>query len=299
MSWDASPRRRGSPGSRVPTAATVSLVFDTARPLVLAHRGGAALRPENTMAAFEHGAALGADGFECDVHLSRDGELVVIHDATLDRTTDATGPVAARTAAELAHVDAGYRFGEHVGAPFRGRSGGVPRLGDLLARFPALRFVVELKGSDPAVGVAAVRLARERGALDRVCFGGFDDDVVGAVRAHEPAATTSAATNEIKWALYRSWVGLAPRAPQFRGYQVPESYGGTRVVTRRFVRLMRKAGLPVQVWTVNREPDMVRLLEWGVQALITDVPDVAVPVVRDWWRRHGRAPRGGRDARAR
>lgn len=277
----------------------MSLVFDCSRPLVLAHRGGSALRPENTLAAFEHGAALGADGFECDVHLSRDGELVVIHDATLDRTTDATGPVAARTADELARVDAGHRFGEHVGAPFRGRAGGVPRLRELLARFPAARFVTELKGSDPAVGLAAVRLVRDLGALDRVCFGGFDDAVVEAVRAEEPAATTSATTTEIRWALYRAWVGLPPRMPRFQGYQVPESYAGTRVVTRRFVRLMRRAGLPVQVWTVNREPDMLRLLDWGVQALITDVPDLAVPVVRGWWRHHGRAGRGGRDGHTR
>jgi glycerophosphoryl diester phosphodiesterase len=270
----------------------VTLVFDPSRPLVLAHRGGSALRPENTMAAFEHGAALGAHGFECDVHLSLDGEPVVIHDATLDRTTDATGPVAARTADELSRVDACHRFGEAHGAPYRGLGFGVPRLREVLARFPSACFVLELKGADPAVGVAAVRLVRALGALDRVCFGGFDDGVVGAARREDASAITSAATDEIRWSLYRAWVGLPPRAPQFRGYQVPERYAGTRVVTRRFVRVMRKAGLPVQVWTVNREPDMRRLLDWGVQALITDVPDVAVPVVRDWWRTHARRRTG-------
>src|SRR5215210_8056999 len=94
------------------------------RPLVYAHRGGAKLRPENTLASFDNGLALGADGLELDVRLSRDGQVVVHHDAALDRTTNASGPVADRTAAELAMVDAGYRFEARDGAasrfPFRG-----------------------------------------------------------------------------------------------------------------------------------------------------------------------------------
>ena len=133
------------------------------RPLVLAHRGGAALRPENTIAAFDHGAALGADGFECDVHLSLDGEPVVIHDATLDRTTDATGPVAARTAASCRTWTRCHRFGEAHGAPFRGLGFGMPRLREVLTPLTSACFVLELKGADPAVGVAAVR-SRARSA---------------------------------------------------------------------------------------------------------------------------------------
>lgn len=269
-----------------PRCLPVPHVFDPG-PLVLAHRGGLALRPENTLAAFEHGASFGVDGFECDLRLSRDGEVMVVHDATLDRTTDARGPVADRTAAELSRVDAAAKFKVEEGAPFRGQGIGVPRLRDLLPRFPDLRFVLELKGDDLALAGAAVAVVRECGALERVCFGGFDDAVIGAVRAECPEAVTSAATQEIRWAIYRAWVGLAPKSPRFRGYQVPERYGATRVASRQFVRVMRAAGLPVQVWTVNREADMRRLFDWGVQAVITDVPDVAVPVARAW-----RAARG-------
>ncbi|MCU0256378.1 MAG: glycerophosphodiester phosphodiesterase [Vicinamibacterales bacterium] len=256
-------------------------VFDPG-PLILAHRGGLALRPENTLAAFEHAAGLGVDGFECDLRLSRDGEVMVIHDATLDRTTDGQGPVAALTAAELSRVDAAAGFKVEEGAPFRGRGWGVPRLADLLPRFPGLRFVLELKGEDLDLAPAAVAAVRACGALDRVCFGGFDDGVIAAVRAECPEAVTSAATQEIRWAIYRAWVGLPPRAPRFQGYQVPERYGTTRVASKRFVGVMRDAGLPVQVWTVNREADMRRLFDWGVQAVITDVPDLAVPVARAW-----------------
>lgn len=267
-------------------------VFDPSRPLVFAHRGGAALRPENTMAAFEHAVALGADGVECDVHLSRDGEVVIIHDATLDRTTDATGPVAALTAAELAQVDAAYHFECDGTTPYRGRGYGVPRLSDLLRRFRNLRVVVELKGSDPALARAAVEVARRHGALGRVCFGGFDHEVVEAARKANHGVITSASPVEARRAMYRAWFGFGPGPTLYRGFQLPERYGRRRVVTRRFVRVMRRVGLPVQVWTVNRAEDMRRLLKWGVQGIITDVPDLAIPVVREWHeaelRRHPR-----------
>ena len=115
----------------------MSFLRPTARPLVFAHRGGCALGPENTIAAFDRGLAAGADGFELDVHLSADGIVVVCHDDTLERTTGAVGPVRARTAAELARVDAGHRFVDAAGGfPFRGRGIGVPTLRDVLERYP-------------------------------------------------------------------------------------------------------------------------------------------------------------------
>src|SRR4029079_11204671 len=107
------------------------------RPQVFARRGGAALRPENTLLAFDHGLALGADGLELDVHLSRDGVVVVHHDTTLERTTNGTGPIAARTADELAALDAGFRADG-----FRGRAGGVPRLAKVLPRYPGVPLLV-------------------------------------------------------------------------------------------------------------------------------------------------------------
>src|SRR5579864_8516667 len=109
-----------------PTNASALLALD--RVVAIAHRGGSRLRPENTLAAFDHAMTLGVDGLECDVHLSRDGDVVVIHDATLDRTTDASGPVVARSVGELRQVDAGFRFGEAEGFPFRGRQIFVPTL---------------------------------------------------------------------------------------------------------------------------------------------------------------------------
>ena len=141
--------------------------------LVYAHRGGAALRPENTLAAFDHGLTLGADGLELDVHLSRDGVVVVHHDDTLDRTTDATGPIGARTAADLAGVDAGYRFAPTADVfPYRGQGWGVPTLRQVLSRYP-VPLIIELKTPDPALARATVDEIRAARAVERVAVGSF------------------------------------------------------------------------------------------------------------------------------
>jgi glycerophosphoryl diester phosphodiesterase len=254
-------------------------VVDPARRLVIAHRGGSGLRPENTLAAFEHGVAIGADALELDVHLSADGHPVVCHDATLERTTDAAGAIGARTAAELARVDAGWAFGEADGFPFRGRGIGIPRLAEILERWPATPLVVELKGEDTQLARRTVEDVRAQGALERVCFGSFSDAMLEAARACGPGVITSGGTAAIRRALTWTRLGLSPRRPAFRALQVPETYGLRRIVSPRFVRALARVQIPVQVWTVNDPDDMRRLLRWGVQGLITDRPDLAVPVV--------------------
>jgi glycerophosphoryl diester phosphodiesterase len=254
--------------------------FRAPRPRVFAHRGGAALAPENTMAAFDRGLALGADGLEIDVRLSRDGVVVVHHDATLARTTDCPRAVRDLTADELAAVDAGFRF-EHDGCfPYRGKGIGVPTLAAVLERHASAPVVIELKVNDRRLAEAAVDVVRKAGAVERVCIGSFDRGVLRAVRLLDPRIATSAAREEVRWALYRSWCRWPSRRTAYSGYQVPEWSGRTRIVSPRFVRMAQAAGLGVQVWTVNDEAEGERLLRWGVNDLISDRPDVLVPLVR-------------------
>ncbi|MBA3886019.1 MAG: glycerophosphodiester phosphodiesterase [Acidobacteria bacterium] len=255
-------------------------------PLVFAHRGGAALRPENTIAAFDYGLSLGADGLEFDVHLSRDEVVVIHHDPTLERTTSGRGRLDARTADELAALDAGQWFvareAPDAGYPHRGQGFGVPRLSAVLARYPAIPIIIELKGNNPRLARRVIDDIRTADALARVSLGGFSQPVLHAAREYEPRIRTGAGREETRWALYRSWIGWAPRRPAFREFQVPERAGGTRIVGPRFVACAHRAGLPVHVWTVNDAAEMRRLLAWGVDGLITDRPDVAVQVVKDW-----------------
>jgi len=264
---------------------------------VFAHRGGAALRPENTLLAFDHGLSLGADGLEFDVHLSRDGVVVVHHDPTLERTTNGRGPIAALTAAELAGLDAGYWFTPLDGPPspagsspataaqpplypYRGQAGGVPTLRQVLERYPLATLIIELKVNDPVLAHRAVDEVRSARALDRVAIGSFGTRVLRAAREYEPRLLTGASREETRLALYRSKIHWPVRHLANDAFQVPETSGWTRVVSRLFVRHAHQAGVAVQVWTVNDEPDMQRLLDWGVDGLISDRPDIAVEVVR-------------------
>jgi glycerophosphoryl diester phosphodiesterase len=232
-------------------------------PLVFAHRGGSKIGPENTLVAFDRGLAAGADGLELDVHLSRDRIVVVHHDRLLDRTTRGIGPLNARTARELAELE-------------------VPALRDVLARYPGRKIIVELKEPTADLARAVVDEVRHANAVDHVCIGSFSVSALRAIRAYAPEVATSAGRMEVRIALYRSWCYLSPGRVAYQAFQVPETSGNTRVVSRRFVELAHKAGLIVQVWTVDEPDDIRRLLDWGVDGIISDRPDVAVKTVREW-----------------
>lgn len=246
----------------------------------IAHRGGSKLRPENTIAAFEHAVSLGVDALECDVHLSRDGEVVVIHDATLDRTTDAQGEVSTWRAHDLASVDAAHQFGAGAGFPYRGKGIGVPRLDDLLRRWPAVPFIIEIKGDNPDAATRALDVIRQAGADERVIVGGFSNAVLAAVRRLRPTVLTSASSSEIQAALRRSYFFVAPRRTGYALFQAPVRLRGKSILTRQFVRTARRVGIPVQAWIVDEADEMRRLIEWGVTGLISDRPDVAIGVAR-------------------
>jgi glycerophosphoryl diester phosphodiesterase len=224
--------------------------------------------------------ALGANGLELDVHLSRDGIVVVHHDGLLDRTTNLKGPVAERTSGELSRADAGFFFRDRGGFPFRGQGIGVPTLAAVLLKYRDVRLILELKGDRAELVRATVEAVRAAGAIDRVCLGAFDARVLRAARTFEPALATSASGSEVRWALYRSWWRWPVSRVRYAGYQIPEWAGRTHVVTPRFIASAHRAGLGVQVWTVDEPADARRLLAWGVDALITDRPDLIVPLVR-------------------
>jgi glycerophosphoryl diester phosphodiesterase len=244
--------------------------------MIYAHRGGAALRPENTIEAFDHGLAVGADGLEFDVHLSKDGEVVIHHDATLERTTSGRGRIVDHTREELAAVDAACRFADASGAyPFRGKGICVPTLREVLRRYPSARLIIELKVGSQRLVERVVDEVRAADAVARVAIGSFSANALRAVRRYEPAIATGAAREETRWALYRSWIGMSIGETPYREFQVPEWSGLTPIVTGRFVRAAHRAGIPVKVWTVNEADAMRRLLSIGVDALITDRPDLA------------------------
>jgi glycerophosphoryl diester phosphodiesterase len=273
-------------------------VFDSDRPLIFAHRGGAKLAPENTMAAIDNGMALGCDGLEIDVQLSADGVPVVIHDHMLDRTTDRTGPVCDLKASELARVDAAFHFAIDGTHPFRGQGIGIPVLDDVLAKYAKTRVIIEMKGGQPELARAVADSIRRADAFDRTCVGSFYQGSIDTIRAEYPGITTSAAQEEARWMLYRSWVRWPWRTRRpYRAFQLPECAGRMRVISKAFLRYVHHEGHAVQVWVVNDAADVRRLLDWGVDGIISDRPDVAIST-RDEWLAHRSPGEGGLQSRS-
>lgn len=249
-------------------------------PLLVGHRGAAGLAPENTMPSFREAVdRWDVDMIELDVRASADGHCVVIHDATVDRTTDGTGPVAGMTLAELRELDAGARFRAEDGStPFAGKGVTISTIDEVLEAFPDTRFTFEVK-----IGSAEepmFRAIRDHGAEERVVAAGMSwrdrlmfADYVGAV---------SGSTRDVRgfYMYHRAFCGpLWKRGVDV--FQVPERQGRLRIVSPRFVRDARAHEIPVHVWTVNDPAVMERLLDWGVDGLITDRPDIGARVLAD------------------
>lgn len=241
---------------------------------VIGHRGASGLAPENTVAAFGLAVEQGADAIELDVRLSVDGVPVVFHDPVLERTTDGTGPLGERTAAELARLDAGYRFPpDGQSFPWRGRGEGVPRLSDVLDHFPTTPLLIELKVAEAAGPVK--ELLRHYAAESRVVIASFLEEALAPFR--DGHFRTSAPRRGIIALALRSRLGFsAPRIPD-QAYAVPMRYKNLiPVPTERFIRVARQAGCPVHVWTVNRPADAATLWLRGVSGVITNFPALMI-----------------------
>ncbi len=247
------------------------LLLDPLRHPVVAHRGNRAHAPENTLEAFTQALALGVDAIEFDVHLSRDGVPVVIHDATLDRTTDAVGEVRARPLAELGRADAGARFTVDGGRPFpyRGRGISIPTLEEALALTRDLPLIIELKTVEAAR--PALELLARTGALARVLAGSFlDAALLPFQRAGVPVSGGSGALRRLY--LPAALRARAPRSLPFQSMCMPRFHKGLPLPVRGFARVMRALGGTSHVWTVNDPARARRLWAAGVNGIISDDP---------------------------
>ncbi len=258
--------------------------LEGAHPLAFAHRGGSKLWPENTMVAFQGAVQLGCRYLETDIHTTRDGVLVTIHDETLDRISDGSGPVHALTLAELKRLDAGYRFSPDEGQsfPFRGKGIRVPTLAEVTQAFPDTCLNLEIKQKEPSLVEALVTFIEEQNAHDRILVGSFHDRVLKEFRQRTGGrVATSAASREARLFWLASRLGLTRflRLP-YDALQVPPHRGALPVVDRRLVQAAHRLGIQVHVWTVDESEEMRRLLNLGVDGLMSDRPDLLLDVLR-------------------
>jgi len=249
-------------------------------PLLVAHRGGSALAPENTMAAFESAVdQWGADMLEMDVHQSADGRIVVIHDATVDRTTDGSGAVAALRWDELRDLDAGYRFRDLSGeTSFRGTGIDLPLFDQVLERFPRTRINVEAKAAGATAGL--IEVIRRHGATHRVLVAATEEEARGIHHGYEGPSSASRRQLRLAHTLLRLGLGRF-HVPDTDALQLPDTWEGRRIVTPALVSWAHRLNLPLHVWTIDEEDDMRRLLAWGVDGIQTDRPDRLARVLHE------------------
>jgi glycerophosphoryl diester phosphodiesterase len=248
-------------------------------PLRFGHRGSNLLWPQNTMVAFQWAMDLGLRYLETDIHATRDGRVVTFHDDRLDRLTDGRGLVWDRDWEDLRRLDAAYHFAPERGHPLRGTGVGIPLLEEVLATVPECLLNLDLKQAGIEDLLAAE--LRRLGAEERVLVGSFHDRRLTRFRrASGGRVATSAGPAEVIAALAACRLGRPLSGPA-DAYQVPERSGPLRVVGTRLVEAAHRAGKQVHVWTVNDPADMHRLLDLGVDGIVSDRADLLARVVAE------------------
>lgn len=239
------------------------------RPLLFAHRGASAVAPENTVEAFDLAVRMGAQVIECDVHLTADNEVVVLHDPTVDRTTDGHGPVRDMSYKQVSELDAGARFSRRPGStPFLGRGCTVPRLQDVLQAFPEVAFNIELKQRNMVRQVLDVCDAV---GPSQVLLTAFDHQVMGELEAC--AACALGLSAQQAWQVLRNaYLGRPMHAFAGRALQIPPRYRGLPVPTKKVLTMAKKADIAVHIWVINDVAEAIAWLARGVEGIMSDDP---------------------------
>ena len=253
--------------------------FSGPKPRLYGHRGAAARAPENTLESFRRAIEDGAKYLELDVHATSDGVVVVIHDSTLERTTDGSGEIRKAVFRDLRGIDAGYRFEIDGTYPFRGRGVRVPSLQELLAELPGVPLNVEIKQAEPPIEAEVKRLLDVHGAGGHVVLAAELDVVMARIRTAAPEVATSASAGEAR-EFFERFFGerLGGYRPEFHALQIPTFFGDIELVTPATIAAAHELGLEMHVWTINDPREMERLLRLGVDGLMSDDPALLVTV---------------------
>lgn len=238
-------------------------LVDPAARIVIAHRGDRVSQPENTMVALRKAVDMGADAIEFDVRMTRDGVPVLMHDAELDRTTDASGPLRDYSAAQLAGVNAAARFGDG-----RSASQPVPRLEEVLDAFRAIPMVIEVK--EMAAAEATERMVRRFAAEGRVLVGSAENDVMEWF--YRTGLATCASVADAARLLVLAAIGVKPLKPRYDVLSVTSRYHGYPIPVRLMAKAALRARIATQVWTVNDPAEARSLWAAGVAGIVTDDP---------------------------
>lgn len=247
--------------------------------IVFAHRGGSRRYPENTLFAFEQAAAMGVDALEMDIHQTADNHLVVIHDPTVDRTTNGQGAIKEMTLAQLKQLDAGYWWTNDNGTtfPYRGRGITIPTLAEIFETFPDFWINIDLKDANEAQVEQFIGLIRQYNMQDKVVAGSFTDTPVHWFRQKSGGMATAVTYSEARQLVVLSKIPPLPNRLYWGSgemVQVSAYNGRLPIATPAFIKTCHQNNLPVHIWTVDDLQSMRHLIQIGVDGIMTDYPDV-------------------------
>jgi glycerophosphoryl diester phosphodiesterase len=263
--------------------------FQTDRPLVIAHQGGELLAPSNTIAAFKQAVDLGVDVLEFDIHITKDGHLVTIHDPTVDRTTNGTGKVEDLTLEELQKLDAGYFF-EDLNGEFSYRDKGVyiPSLEEVFHSFPNMRMVIEIKDDNPAERIPEISdklwtLIQKYQKQDEVVVASFDQEIVNQFREKSDGMVAlSAGRDEIKkFILFKKLFLANLYQPKADVFQIPTEESIFNLAKPSIMEEADRRNVSIQYWTIDDKATMKSLIEDGADGIITNRPDLMMELLEE------------------
>ena len=278
----------GGSGGSTAKCATPQEMLRCDKVLNIAHRGGRLIRPEHTLLAYDQALEDGADILELDVGETSDGALVVMHDDTVDRTTDCTGLIKEMTFDEIRQCDTGYSFSTDGGEtyPYRGTGLVVPTMQEVFDRYPDTAFIIEIKQEDPSIVDSFVEIIRQYGVTDKMIGSQFSDAVLAELRAAAPELATNTGVNETLVYWGKAFDDLDPTyEPPAEFLQVPTEFNvGDRLVDvlhPNFVPRAHELDMYVHVWTINDEQEMKDLIGMGVDGIMTDDPPLLSRVIEE------------------
>jgi glycerophosphoryl diester phosphodiesterase len=253
-------------------------------PLVFSHADdtGQGLWPGNTMVYLEGVADLGVDVLEMDAHMTSDGHIVLMHDDTVDRTTNGSGLVSdfALQALQELEVAGNWTQDNGVTTPYQGRGLRIPTVEEVFQRFPNYPMVIEIKQESPSMAEPFCALIRNYNMSDKVLVPSFSDQAISEFRAACPEVATAASSDEVRnFVIANFLMATNLLNPFYQAFQVPEESGGIPVVIPHFVNSAHDHGLQVHIWTINEEDDMRRFIDLGVDGIMTDRPDILMQVL--------------------
>lgn len=257
-------------------------------PTVIAHRGGS-VYPENTLLAFEHSLQIGADVIEFDVHMTSDGHPVIIHDFTVDRTTNGEGAIDSFTLEEIKQLDAGYYYTASDGShPFRNQGITIPTVKDVFEHFPKAYMNIEIKGQYPTNGPSQIEeklweLIKAYNMEDQVLLASFDQKIIDRFNefANGEVALSGGRNEVTKFVLLNKFLLSGLYVPKVDALQIPTKANPFNLADRRLIRSAEKLNMHVHYWTINDEESMRDLLHLGAHGIITDDPELLIEVMQE------------------